>query len=82
MPVGKNQDKPLRGLNWTSRGLEKNQNKPWSDFSKPEEMFGGKNQDKLLRDLNWTSRGLEENQNKSWSDLSELENVSTSKESG
>ena len=63
MSARKNQDKPLRDLNWTSSGLEfsltgKNQNKSWSDLSEPEKMSTGKNQDKPLRDLNWTSRGL------------------------
>ena len=33
-------------------GLEKNQNKSWSDLSEPEKMSAGKNQDKPLRDLN------------------------------
>ena len=41
MSTGKNQDKLLRDLNWTSIGLEfsltgKNQNKSWSDLSEPE----------------------------------------------
>ena len=60
MSAGENQDKSLRGLNWTCRGLEKNQNKSWSDLSEPEEMSTGKNQDKQLRGLNWTGRSLKE----------------------
>ena len=51
MSMGKNQDKPLRDLNWTSGSLEysltgKNQNKSWSDLSEPEKMSTRKNQDK------------------------------------
>ena len=60
----KNQDKPLRDLNWTNKGLEysltgKNQNKSGSNLSEPEKMPTEKNQDKPLRDLNWTSWGFE-----------------------
>ena len=52
MSARKNQDKPLRDLNLTSRSLEKNQNKSQSGLSEPEKISAGKNQDKLLRDLN------------------------------
>ena len=61
MSARKNQDKLVRDLNWTSMGLEKNQNKSWSDLSKPEKMSAGKNQDKLLSGLNWTNKSLEKN---------------------
>ena len=52
MYAGKNQNKPLRDLNRTINGLEKNQNKSLCDLSEPEKMSMGKNQDKPLRDLN------------------------------
>ena len=40
--AGNNQDRPLRGLNWTGRDLEKNQNKSLRDLVELEKTAAGK----------------------------------------
>ena len=65
MSTGKNQDKRLRDLNWTNKGLElsliaDDSEKYYGRFNWTiERVYRKKNQNKSLIDLNWTSRGLE-----------------------